>query len=128
MGSLCRFIPVRFNKTALIGLSVLVIGLPTTSHALDMADAAQLVKALPCADNQNVGQILDQSVKSHSQRDIGWRTFENDEHYDVERAVLVSKGMELRYRWRVSADGSISPENHRTETLCSVPAQMVAQH
>ncbi|MGY6276596.1 hypothetical protein [Methylomonas sp. MgM2] len=86
--------------------------------ALDMRLAEQQVKALPCKDEKTVGQVLDASVRRRSQRDLGWRTFEDEGYYDIERAVLINKGMELRYRWRVFMDGNIEAYSERAEKLC----------
>lgn len=103
-------------------LSILLISLfpllPSLSFAITADEALQQVKNIPCKDNQSIEQILDQSVKSHYQRDIGWRHFQQDDYFDVERAVLINKGMEMRYRWRVDLTGSIKPENDRAEKLC----------
>ncbi|MBS4052380.1 MAG: hypothetical protein KGZ69_14425 [Methylomonas sp.] len=90
----------------------------STSPAVDIHQASQQVKARFCKDNLTIDQTLDKSIKSHSQRDIGWRVFEEDGYYDIERAVLINKAMELRYRWRVFADGSMQPQNERAENLC----------
>lgn len=86
--------------------------------ALGAEDAVQKTKVQLCKDNQTVEQVLNQTIKSHSQRDLGWRTFPGDGYIDVERAVLINKGMELRYRWRVEAQGALGPENERAEKLC----------
>ena len=119
MRSLHAVMQAQSVKTILIGLSILSASFPQASLAIDQTEASQLVKSQHCAENMTIEQILDQSIKSHSQRDIGWRTFQDEDYFDVERAVLVNKGMELRYRWRVAADGSITPQSHRAETLCS---------
>lgn len=92
------------------------------SVAIDIDQASQQVKSQFCKDDLTIDQALDKSIKSHSQRDIGWRSFQEGEFYDIERAVLINKGMELRYRWRVAADGRIQPQNERTEKLCRLDA------
>lgn len=108
-------------KTVYPCLAVLLFASYTNiSLAISPEQASEQVKSLPCKDNMTAEQIIDQSIRSHSQRDIGWRTFQEDGYFDVERAVLVNKGMELHYRWRVKSDGSsIAAENDRTEKLCS---------
>ncbi|MGR8929583.1 MAG: hypothetical protein ACU836_03000 [Gammaproteobacteria bacterium] len=85
---------------------------------MDIGQATDLVKNQPCKDGQTVAQVLDHSVKRRSQRDLGWRTFQEDDHIDIERAVLITKGMELRYRWRVFTESNIAPESSRAERLC----------
>lgn len=100
-------------------IALLITGFANASHAITAEQASEQVKSLPCKDNMTADQTLDQSIRSHSQRDIGWRTFQEDGYFDVERAVLVNKGMELRYRWRVQSDGSIAAENDRATKLCS---------
>lgn len=97
-------------------------GFANAGIAFDVNQATQQVKTQMCRDNLTVDQTLDKSIKSHSQRDLGWRAFQEEDHYDIERAVLINKAMELRYRWRVHADGSILPEGTRAENLCSADA------
>jgi hypothetical protein len=97
---------------------ILIFGLSPDSIAMDIKQAADQVKNLPCKDGKTVDEILNHSVKRRSQRDLGWRTFEEEGHYDIERAVLITKGMELRYRWRVLNDGQINAESSRAQKLC----------
>ncbi|MCK9608351.1 MAG: hypothetical protein M0R33_18050 [Methylomonas sp.] len=106
------------KATALFWGFIWFAGFSNTSIALDINQASQQIKTRACKDNLTVDQALEKSIKSHSQRDIGWRSFQEDDHYDVERAVLINKAMELRYRWRVFADGSIQPQSKRAENLC----------
>lgn len=100
--------------------AVLLLNLSSSAAALDRDQAQQKVKELTCKNNLNVEASLDQAVKAHSQRDIGWQVFEESGYFDVERSVLVSKGVEFRYRWRVFQDGRIQAENDRAEKLCLV--------
>lgn len=53
-----------------------------------------------------------------SQRDLGWQVFKEEGHFDVERAFLMNKSMQLRFRWHINADGSIAPASSRAESLC----------
>lgn len=85
---------------------------------IDRDQAMQNVKQLICKNNMTVDASLEQAIKAHSQRDIGWQVFEESGYFDVQRSVLVSKGVELRYRWRIYEDGKIQPENERAEKLC----------
>lgn len=71
-----------------------------------------------CTHGQTVDEVLDHKARP-SRRDLGWRVFETDDGYVVERAFMVSKAMEIRYRWHVSAQGEIYAENSRSENLCS---------
>lgn len=109
----------RIKTASLLLIALLIAGFANPSQAITPDQASEQVKSLPCKDNMSVDQILDQSIKSHSQRDIGWRTFQEDGYLDIERAILVNKGMELRYRWRVQWDGAIAAENERALKLCS---------
>jgi hypothetical protein len=93
-------------------------GFVASAWALAPEEAIQITQNQACKGALNVAQALEQTLKSHSQRDLGWRVFPGDGHIDVERAVLVNKGMELRYRWRVEAQGRVGPENERAERLC----------
>ena len=101
------------------GFSCLVLFMSSSAAiALSEEDAVQKTKAQACKEGLNVEQTLDRSIKTHSQRDLGWRSFPGNGFVDVERAVLINKGMELRYRWRVEAQGGVGPENERAEKLC----------
>lgn len=114
------FMP-NFNFGSPMILAGVGLMFSSLAYAISSDEASQQVKTLMCRDQQTVEQVLEQSIRSHSQRDIGWRTFQEDGYYDVERAVLINKGMELHYRWRVNFNGQISSENERTEKLCAVP-------
>ena len=107
------------QKIQFISGILLLLAWFDSGWALDVDQASTQVKNLACKDNLTVEQMLDQSIKSHSQRDIGWRNFQEDGYIDVERAVLINKSMEMRYRWRVKADNSITPQSDRAEKLCS---------
>lgn len=115
-----RLFHTRFaaRNTALVGCFVLFAGFSEICAALDINQAADQVKALPCQDGQTVEQVLDHSVRRRSQRDLGWRTFQDENHIDIERGILINKGMEMRYRWRVFSDGSITPHTERAKKLC----------
>jgi len=113
------FVIYRFKSIVLFGAFALFSSFSNVAAALDMQQAVEQVKALSCKNEQTVAQVLDSSVRRRSQRDLGWRTFQDEGYYDVERAVLINKGMELRYRWRVFSDGSIAPQSQRAENLCN---------
>lgn len=49
--------------------------------------------------------MLIDKFHSRSQRDLGWQVFQEQNQYDVERAFLMSKSMQLRFRWDVNAKG-----------------------
>lgn len=83
------------------------------------AQAEHQVRGQPCHAGENVDDFLSQKSR-HSQRDLGWRVFDTDDGgFDVERAFMASKAMEIRYRWHVNGQGSIWPSNRRAEELCS---------
>ncbi len=107
------------SKPYYFGLSGLILAIASSAAlALTEEEAIQKIKSQVCKDNLSVEQALDRAIKSHSQRDLGWRTFPGNGFIDVERAVLINKGMEMRYRWRVEAQGGVGPENERAEKLC----------
>lgn len=100
-------------------LTSLVISLSLTAHAGDPYQTArELVISQACSNGETVDEFLDHKIRP-SRRDLGWRVFEADNGYIVERAFLISKSMEIRYRWHVDTQGSIYAENSRSENLCS---------
>jgi len=97
--------------------AALSLALGHTAAADDDA-AGNLVRAQPCVNGENIDDLLKQKAR-HSQRDLGWHVYSSDDGLEVERAYMVSKAMEIRYRWRVTADGHVFPANKRAEELCS---------
>ena len=86
---------------------------------IDEAKAEEIVKNSPCMDNLTVEEALKDKIRIRSQRDLGWQVFKEEDQYDVERAFLMNKSMQLRFRWHVNADSSISPISKRAESLCT---------
>jgi uncharacterized protein YpmS len=77
------------------------------------------VMEMSCRDELTIEQALQRAIKSHSQRDLGWRVYLLDDgQFDVVRSVLRSKVMKTRYRWRVSFDGVVLPQNKKAQKLC----------
>ena len=98
---------------------VLVVLLVHTVYAqVDGTSAESIVKNSPCL-NKTIEEVLKDKLKTSSQRDLGWQVFNEDGEFEVERAFLMSKGMQLRFRWHVNPDGSIKPVSGRAESLCT---------
>lgn len=112
----------KTRKSAVWPLVVLLLSgsSQAASQAVSARDLAEAqVKWQPCNASENVDAHLSQKTR-HSQRDLGWRVFDSDDGgFDVERAFMASKAMEIRYRWHVNGQGSIWPVNRRAEELCS---------
>lgn len=106
----------RICQSCLIGLSLI----SSVTRAEDAYTVALTqVKNQTCNDHETVEQFLGRKLKP-SHRDLGWQIFKTDQGaYDVERTFLISKSMELRYRWRVNPDGSLAATNQRSQTLCA---------
>lgn len=109
-----------FKAPALMLSTVLSSGYVPCANAIDTEQATTQVRTMICKDNMTIDQALEHTVKTNSQRDNGWRSFQEDDYVDVERAFMVSKAVELRYRWRVGNDGSILAKSERAEKLCSL--------
>lgn len=106
----------RIGQICLIGLALIS---PVTLAQDAYTVALAQVKNQICNDRETVEQFLERKLKP-SHRDLGWQIFKTDNGaYDVERTFLISKSMEMRYRWRVNPDGSLSATNQRSQTLCS---------
>ena len=81
--------------------------------------AEEIVKTSVCIGDQNIEEILRKKIKRRSQRDLGWRVYKENGQFDVERAILISKSMRIRYRWQVSSEGKLKPVSKRAKKLCS---------
>ncbi|MGR9072745.1 MAG: hypothetical protein ACU833_06750 [Gammaproteobacteria bacterium] len=100
----------------------LLIGFCLTQAAIaDMTEtgAEDAVRRMPCEGGMNVDQVLKQRIRSRSQRDLGWKVFEDGDHqYDVVRRILISKAMRINYHWKVDDQGRIRAFGGRAEKLC----------
>lgn len=109
----------KINRICQGGLIGLALVSPVTQAQDAYTVALAQVKTQICHDQETVEQFLERKLKP-SHRDLGWQIFKTDDGaYDVERIFLISKSMEMRYRWRVNPDGSLSATNQRSQTLCS---------
>lgn len=106
---------------ALINSSIIVGCLLIPSFAaiaeIDSDQALAQVESSDC-NGEPVSEALKHSLKKHSQRDLGWRVFTEDDYIDVERAILVNKGKQNRYRWRIDNAGNITPVSKKAKKLC----------
>ena len=84
----------------------------------DEASAARALEAKPCGTG-TIGGRLDDEIRGHSRRDLGWRMFVGTGYYDLERSLRVSKSMEMRFRWRVLDNGSVEPLSEPAQRLCA---------
>ena len=81
--------------------------------------AEKAVRSLACKDGKSVDEVLKHKIKRHSQRDLGWRVFDEEgDSFDVERAILINKGMQIRYRWRLAPEENVQPISKRARELC----------
>ena len=86
---------------------------------VDEQQAEEIVKTAICIDDQTIAEVLKSKLKKRSQRDLGWKVFKDEGNYDVERAIMISKSMKIRYRWRVNGEGAVEPVSKRAKKLCS---------
>ena len=89
------------------------------STQADESDIVEMVKNSPCVDDLTIEEALKNKIRMRSQRDLGWQIIKQDNQYDVERAILMNKSMQLRFRWHIDADGTITPVSKRAQSLCS---------
>ncbi len=105
------------NVTKILLVVIGCLSMSSVYARINSEQAEMMVKNSNC-HNQTVTEALKHKIKKHSQRDLGWHTFENEDYIDVERAILVNKGKRIRYRWRVDADGNVQAVSKKAEKLC----------
>lgn len=114
--------PTPMKSSRLLFLPLLVaplfFGFSPAVAEINEPDVEAAVKNAPCRE-QTIEDALKNKIHIRSQRDLGWRIFNEDGHFEAERAFLVNKSMQLRFRWRLNEDGSITPVSKRAETLCT---------
>ncbi len=86
---------------------------------IDETKVEEIVKNAPCIGKLTIDEALKDKIRIRSQRDLGWQVFKEADQYEVERAFLMNKSMQLRFRWHVNADNSIAPVGKRAESLCT---------
>jgi len=106
-------------KALLIIALSLFISIDTVYAEISESTVEDIVKNSPCLDGLTIEDALKDKIKIRSQRDLGWHVFNEEGRLEVERAFLINKSMQIRFRWRADADGRISPANNRAESLCS---------
>lgn len=99
-------------------LSGLLLGCAPIQHAAATDTLVQQIANSACKPDQTVEQALERIIKSHSHYDTGWRVFVEDDYVDIERAVQISKGTAIRYRWRMQRNGQLLSQNERATLLC----------
>lgn len=97
----------------------LLVAINSAYAQIDETTVEEIVKNSPCLDGLTIDAALKDKIKIRSQRDLGWQVFKEDGQFDVERAFLMNKSMQLRFRWHVNADGNIAPVSNRAESLCT---------
>lgn len=104
----------------ILGLSM-ALPAPSTGLADAHEDMArQAIEQLPCGAG-TVGARLEEETRIHSRRDLGWRSFQEGDNLDLERAFRVSKSMEIRFRWRVDHAGHAEALTDPARNLCTPP-------
>ncbi len=78
----------------------------------------ELVRNTVCKNGMTIDQALQKKLKKRSQRDLGWKVFFENEKYDIEKAILINKSMQIRYRWQVDQLGAVTPVSKRAQKLC----------
>lgn len=98
---------------------VLLLLVHHTAYAeINASTVEDIVKNAMCLEGKTIDNALKDKIKMRSQRDLGWQVFNEDGQFEVERAFLMNKSMQLRFRWHVNPDGSIKPVSSRAESLC----------
>lgn len=109
-------------KTALKLLALIMGSLVLIKNAhskINEKTVEIIVKNSNCLPGKTIEDALKDKINTHTQRDLGWRVFNEDGKFEVERAFLMNKSMQLRFRWRVNQDGIVQPVGSRAESLCS---------
>lgn len=104
--------------TALFVSMIVQIGMANAQ--IDETQAEAVVRNMPCLNGLTIDNILKDKIKTRSQRDLGWQIFkQEDQTFDVERAFLMNKSMQIRFRWHINTDGSITAVSSRAQSLCT---------
>lgn len=79
--------------------------------------AEQKVKMLPSNHGKTIEAYLTNMTKIPMAEDLGWKVSPIEDGYEVERSILINKVKTLRYKWKVSNSGEVSPMDDRARKL-----------
>lgn len=98
------------------GVNLMLLSVLSSADSHDL-EALQKVESLRCG-NVRLAQRMEDQAQIHSRRDLGWRFYPGENYVDVERAMRVSKSLEIHYRWRVSTTGTVEAISTPAQKLC----------
>lgn len=108
---------MRIFINSFIFVACLLISAPQVKAEIQSEQAQASIESYDCK-GQTINDVLKHTLKRHSQRDLGWRVFTEADYVDVERAILINKGQQIRYRWRIDNKNHIIPVSKRAKRLC----------
>ena len=79
--------------------------------------AEQKVKMLPSKHGSTIDSYMTNMAKIPMAEDLGWKVYTGEDGYEVERSILINNSKTLRYKWKVSNSGEVSPANDRARAL-----------
>lgn len=80
-------------------------------------EAESRIKKLPCSQGGTVQEYLDKQVSNPSVEDHGWSTKPFEGGFEVERLMILLGKKELKYLWRVTADGKLLAANGKAASI-----------
>lgn len=109
---------IGFKLILLTGLCHASMAMSADALAMDPAIQNEIELA-ECPNGEKLKQVLEKKSHSPAHRDLGWRLFDDStQGLIIERAFLVNKGMELRYRWRRTDQDHYIASNERAHHIC----------
>ena len=79
--------------------------------------AEQKVKMLPSTHGKSIDSYLTNMTKIPMAEDLGWKVYTVEDGYEVERSILINNTKTLRYKWKVSNSGEVSPAGDKERSL-----------
>jgi len=79
--------------------------------------AEQKVKMLPSKHGDTIDSYLTNMTRIPMAEDLGWKVYTIEDGYEVERSILINNSKTLRYKWKVSDSGEVSPVDDRARSL-----------
>jgi len=97
-------------------------GLPTASLADETGVskeylAEQKVKMLPSRHGDTIDSYMTNMARIPMAEDLGWQVYPIADGYEVERSILIKNSKIIRYKWKVSHSGEVSPVDDKSRSL-----------
>ena len=79
--------------------------------------AEQKVKLLPSKHGSTIDSYLTNMTRIPMAEDLGWKVYPVEDGFEVERSIQINNSKIIRYKWKVSDSGEVTPLDDGARSL-----------